>query len=80
NTQRYRKLSLRERAVKDAVLPVVKVINTEHEKPSEGLTQRLVTSIRLRLEKGEQSLLFLNRRGYSPVIACDACGWISNCT
>ena len=80
NTQRYRKLSLRDRAVKDAVLPVVKVINTEHEKPSEGLTQRLVTAIRLRLEKGEQSLLFLNRRGYSPVIACDACGWISNCT
>ena len=33
-----------------------------------------------RLERGEQSLLFLNRRGYAPVLACDACGWISNCT
>lgn len=77
---RYRKLELRERAVKDAVLPVVKIINTEREKPSEGLTQRLVAAIRLRLEKGEQSLLFLNRRGYAPVLHCDSCGWISNCT
>jgi len=77
---RYRKLELRQRAVQSAVLPVVKIVNTESEKPSEGLTQRLVTAIRLRLEKGEQSLLFLNRRGYAPVIHCDACGWISNCT
>lgn len=77
---RYRKLELKERAVKDAVLPIVKIINTEREKPSEGLTQRLVSAIRLRLEQGEQSLLFLNRRGYAPVLHCDACGWISNCT
>nr|WP_315468728.1 primosomal protein N' [uncultured Undibacterium sp.] len=77
---RYQKLELTERAVKSAVLPIVKIINTEREKPSEGLTQRLVSAIRLRLEKGEQSLLFLNRRGYAPVIHCDACGWISNCT
>jgi primosomal protein N' (replication factor Y) len=77
---RYRKLALRERAVKDAVLPIVKIINLEREKPSEGLTQRLISAIRLRLEKGEQSLLFLNRRGYAPVLHCDACGWISNCT
>ncbi|MBI3285571.1 MAG: primosomal protein N' [Burkholderiales bacterium] len=77
---RYRLLALRERAVRDAVLPVVKLINLEREKPSEGLTQRLVAAIRQRLEKGEQSLLFLNRRGYAPVLACDACGWISDCT
>jgi primosomal protein N' (replication factor Y) len=35
--------------------------------------------LRARLERGEQSLLFLNRRGYAPVMHCDACGWISNC-
>ncbi|CAN5870682.1 primosomal protein N' [soil metagenome] len=77
---RYRKLELRERAVKNAVLPVVKLINLEHEKPKEGLTTPLINAIRKRLERGEQSLLFLNRRGYAPVIACDACAWISNCT
>jgi len=79
-TARYQLLELHERAVKDAVLPVIKIINLEREKPSDGLTQRLIASIRQRLEKGEQSLLFLNRRGYAPVLACDACGWISNCT
>ena len=79
-SNRYRLLELRERAVKLAVLPVIKLINLEREKPSEGLTQRLIAAIKLRLEKGEQSLLFLNRRGYAPVLACDACGWISNCT
>ena len=39
----------------------------------------LVAALRARLERGEQSLLFLNRRGYAPVMHCDACGWISNC-
>jgi primosomal protein N' (replication factor Y) len=37
-------------------------------------------ALRLRMERGEQSLLFLNRRGYAPVLCCEACGWISNCT
>jgi primosomal protein N' (replication factor Y) len=76
---RYTKLVLRERAVKNAQLPLVKIINLEQEKPSEGLTQRLISAIKQRLEKGEQSLLFLNRRGYAPVLACDACGWLSDC-
>lgn len=77
---RYRKLELRERAVKDAVLPKVRLIDMERDKPAEGLTSTLISALKLRLERGEQSLLFLNRRGYAPVIACDACGWISNCT
>lgn len=76
---RYQKLNLRERAIKDATLPVIRLINLEQEKPVDGLTPRLIDAIRRRMEKGEQSLLFLNRRGYAPVIACDACGWISNC-
>jgi primosomal protein N' (replication factor Y) len=77
---RYRKLELRERAVKDAVLPKVRLINMERDKPAEGITSTLFSALKQRLERGEQSLLFLNRRGYAPVIACDACGWISNCT
>ncbi|GGX74579.1 primosomal protein N' [Massilia dura] len=78
-SKRYRKLELRERAVKQATLPAVKLINMEHDKPKDGLTAPLVAALRLRLERGEQSLLFLNRRGYSPVICCDSCGWVSDC-
>jgi primosomal protein N' (replication factor Y) len=81
---RYRKLELRERAVKDAVLPKIGLIDLERKAPreqmTEGLSATLLAALKQRLERGEQSLLFLNRRGYAPVISCDSCGWISNCT
>ena len=76
---RYRKLELRERAVQQAVLPSVKLIDTSRRRGQEGLSEQLVAAIRLRMERGEQSLLFLNRRGYSPVITCESCGWVSEC-
>ncbi|MBP1205944.1 primosomal protein N' (replication factor Y) [Duganella sp. 1411] len=77
---RYRKLELRERAVKNAVLPQVKLLDMERDKPKDGLTAGLIAAIKQRMERGEQSLLFLNRRGYAPVICCESCGWISECT
>ncbi|MGV7208271.1 primosomal protein N' [Oxalobacteraceae bacterium A2-2] len=77
---RYRKLELRERAVRNAVLPRVRLLDMERDKPKDGLTSQLVAALKLRMERGEQSLLFLNRRGYAPVICCESCGWISNCT
>jgi len=76
---RYRRLELRERAVRNAVLPQVKLIDMERDKPQDGLTSSLVAAIKQRMERGEQSLLFLNRRGYAPVICCESCGWISEC-
>ena len=78
-TGRYRKLALTHRAAAKASLPAVELIDMERNKAPDGLSAPLIAAIRLRLEKGEQSLLFLNRRGYAPVINCDACGWISNC-
>jgi primosomal protein N' (replication factor Y) (superfamily II helicase) len=78
-TKRYRQLDLRERAVKDAELPTVRVIDMERDKPVEGLTPSLIAALKRRMACGEQSLLYLNRRGYAPVLHCDACGWISNC-
>ncbi|KQW89845.1 primosomal protein N' [Massilia sp. Root418] len=77
---RYKLLELRERAVKAAVLPAVKLVDMERDKPRDGLTGALVAALKLRMERGEQSLLFLNRRGYAPVICCESCGWISDCT
>jgi primosomal protein N' (replication factor Y) len=78
--KRYQRLELRERAVKDAVLPKVRLLDMERDKGKDGITAQLMAALRQRLERGEQSLLFLNRRGYAPVIQCDACGWISDCT
>ena len=81
---RYVRLAMPERATPDAVLPRVSLIDMEIERKRqrvvhEGLSQPLLAAIRARLEAGEQSLLFLNRRGYAPVLNCDACGWISDC-
>jgi len=77
---RYRRLSLYSRAVAGAQLPHVQRIDTRVDKPVNGLTAALLLAIEARLQRGEQSLLFLNRRGYAPVLACVACGWRSACT
>lgn len=76
---RYVKLELPERAVKDAVLPAIRLIDATREPLQNGFSPSLIGAIKRRLEKGEQSLLFLNRRGYAPVMTCEACGWISVC-
>jgi primosomal protein N' (replication factor Y) len=76
---RYRMLELKQRAAANAQLPRVGLIDMETNKAPDGLSQPLITALRARLERGEQSLLFLNRRGYAPVMHCEACGWISNC-
>ncbi len=77
---RYTLLTLTERAVTNARLPVVQRIDTRLEKLQDGLSGVLLMAIEKRLARGEQSLVFLNRRGYAPVLTCTACGWISHCT
>ncbi|MEI7294129.1 primosomal protein N' [Paraburkholderia tropica] len=81
---RYTRLTLSRRAMADAVLPTVKLIDLEEERRRgrasfEGLSGPLIAAMKARLERGEQSLIFLNRRGYAPTLACDACGWVAGC-
>lgn len=76
---RYRLLSLKERAVASARLPAVQRIDTRLEKLQDGLSDRLLKAIGERLARREQSLVFLNRRGYAPVLTCTSCGWVSQC-
>jgi primosomal protein N' (replication factor Y) len=75
---RFRKLDLPLRAVA-AEMPAVATVDTRKQKLQDGLSQELISAVSERLQRGEQSLLFLNRRGYAPVLACPACGWISHC-
>jgi primosomal protein N' (replication factor Y) len=81
---RYTKLTLTRRAVATAVLPSVRLIDLEEERQRgrasvEGLSGPLIAAMKMRLERGEQSLVFLNRRGYAPILSCDACGWVAGC-
>jgi primosomal protein N' (replication factor Y) len=77
---RYALLTLKERAVAGARLPAVQRIDTRSEKLRDGFSGVLLHALGTRLERGEQSLVFLNRRGYAPVLACVQCGWVSRCT
>jgi primosomal protein N' (replication factor Y) len=76
---RYRLLRLTRRARAEA-MPRVSGIDTRRQKLDHGLSPPLLTALEQRLARGEQSLIFLNRRGYAPVLACAACGWVSRCT
>jgi primosomal protein N' (replication factor Y) len=75
---RHRKLDLPLRAVA-AAMPTVRTVDTRKQKLQDGLSAEMIAAIGTRLENSEQSLIFLNRRGYAPVLACPACGWISHC-
>jgi primosomal protein N' (replication factor Y) len=76
---RYRLLQLNERAVPQAQLPLVRTVDLRQHKPEDGLAPPLLAAVQERLDRGEQSLVFLNRRGYAPVLMCPACDWVSGC-
>jgi primosomal protein N' (replication factor Y) (superfamily II helicase) len=80
---RYRRLSL-SRRVGGGSLPAVRLLDMNSvPRPASGvppaLAPALQQAIEDRIARGEQSLLFLNRRGYAPVLFCGACGWKSGC-
>lgn len=77
---KYNLISLNQRAVTAAKLPHIECIDTTKVNLQYGLTPQLITALKLRLARKEQSLLFINRRGYSPVLLCSACHWIAPCT
>jgi len=81
---RYRHLALKERHA-GARLPQVAAIDLRAEPPQRGrfLSPKLIAAVRETLAKGEQAMLFLNRRGYAPLTLCRACGYrfaCPNCT
>ena len=64
-------------------LPEIQVVDTkdlQHRKMMNGLFSPLLLSkVREALERGEQVILFQNRRGYAPMIECKQCGWVPHC-
>lgn len=74
----YQLFSLAKRAQQQD-LPQIKIIDTKNQYLENGFSKELLQAIAKRLEKHEQSLIFINRRGYSPVLRCLSCGWLSQC-
>lgn len=74
---RYRWLELPERI--NARPPRIECIAMDERHSEDGLAPRLLEAIADRLRRSEQSLVFINRRGYAPVLMCHSCGWLSGC-
>jgi primosomal protein N' (replication factor Y) len=79
---RYAMLRLAQRAVdEDAEPPAIELVDlrSPEGKAGAGIAAPAASALKAAHDAGTQSLVFLNRRGYAPVVACDACGWLSRC-
>ena len=82
NEGRYQRLALSAR-IGGGALPSVRLVDMNQQPKQRGansaLSPPLVDALQQRIARGEQSLVFLNRRGYAPVLHCADCGWKSGC-
>ena len=72
-TERYKGIELPE-------IQVIDIKDLQHRKMMNGpFSPTLLLKVREALERGEQAILFQNRRGYAPMIECKQCGWVPHC-
>ena len=77
---RYLRLHMPARVGAEALaLPLVRRVDMNHQPRNAVFSLPLLQAIRDRVARGEQSMVFLNRRGYAPVLHCADCGWKSDC-
>lgn len=72
---RYQRLDL----ARQTASPNWQLIDLKAHRLQSGISAPLITAIREQIEAGKQVLLFLNRRGYSPLLLCHDCGWRGEC-
>ncbi len=75
---KYEMLNLTKRAT-GASLPRYIPVDLRGKELKEGFSNELIERSEEELKKGNQILIFLNRRGYAPSLICKTCGWLSNC-
>ena len=76
---RYLRLLMPGRVGQTDKLPLVRRVDMNHQPRNAVFSIPLLAAIRERIERGEQCMVFLNRRGYAPVLHCGDCGWKSEC-
>ena len=76
---RYQLIELPQRAISQAQLPAIELVDLKHIPVDNGLTRPASQALTDTLARGEQSLVFLNRRGYAPALYCPSCAWVSPC-
>ncbi len=76
---RYRLVELKQRAVRHARLPEIELVDLRHVPLDNGLSRPALAALQATFARGEQSLVFLNRRGYAPALYCPSCAWVAPC-
>ncbi len=76
---KFKVYKLTNRATNKAVLPALKLIDLNVYPTTDGLTEIVFKEIGKCLQQQELSLVFINRRGHSPLITCYQCGWVGKC-
>lgn len=77
--KRFSLLTLTQRAGK-ACVPEFKLIDLNTHKTEHGLTELAIKQIQQHLENQQQVLIFINRRGYAPILFCQSCEWRARCS
>jgi primosomal protein N' (replication factor Y) len=75
---RYRRLEMPAR-IGGGSLPKLRLVDMNHQPKGASIAPPLLAAMEARIARGEQCLVLLNRRGYAPVLSCDACAWKSQC-
>ena len=75
---RYRRAQL-SRRVHSVAPPTIRLLDIRGQGLEHGLSGQMLAAIGRHLERGGQALLFINRRGYAPVLLCHDCGWQAQC-
>jgi len=75
---RYLRLAMPAR-IGGGALPRLRLVDMNHQPKGAVIAPPLLAAMAERIERGEQCLILLNRRGYAPVLACHECGWKSGC-
>ena len=76
---RYQHLRLPKRAG-CALSPQMKLVDIRDQPLTEGFADSTLNAMKGVLQRKEQVLIFLNRRGYAPVLICNSCGWVATCS
>ena len=76
---RYVRLLMPSRVGDGGALPLVRRVDMNHQPKHAVFSPPLLQAITERIARGEQSMVFLNRRGYAPVLHCSDCDWKSEC-
>jgi primosomal protein N' (replication factor Y) len=76
--KKFSHLQLPQRATSQQV-PNIELVDLKQQVLQHGLAGRTVEAIKRSLQRGQQVMLFLNRRGFAPALICHECGWLTDC-